>query len=132
MVRQREKGQSVAELAVLMPLLLMILLGCLDLGRAFGVWIALANGTREGARYACLHPTATLSIIEEVTTVDIVAEGLDVSRLAVSRSMPEAAKTGHPVIITAEYSLPMITGFLFGGRPLTIRASTSMVIIEGI
>ncbi len=131
MVRRREKGQSVAELALLLPLLMLLLLGCLDLGRAYRVWIALASGTREGARYACLHPDA-VSDIEDVTKTDILAEGLLESRIAVSLSTPEAAKTGHPIIVTASYSLPMVTGFLFGGRPITIRASTQMVIIEGI
>lgn len=131
MHKRDEGGQSVAELAILLPLLMLILLGCLDLGRAFGVWMTLANATREGARYVSLYPNATTAAVKSETEVDIVAAGLETDHLQVFVSLPETGKPGHPAIVTARYSLPMLTGFLFGGQPLVISASTQMVIIGG-
>ena len=46
MTSRNETGQASAELGLMLPLLLLILLGCIDLGRAFSVWMTLANGTR--------------------------------------------------------------------------------------
>jgi len=136
MARRTETGQAVAELAMVLPVLLLILLGCLDLGRAFYVWMALANGSREGARYACLYPTDangalnTNAIILQAQA-DILAEGLSTDALEVTVSAPSGTANGSPIIVTALYRLPAATSYLFGGRPLTIKAATEMLIIGG-
>jgi hypothetical protein len=127
-MRARE-GQSIAELALLLPLLMMILVGCLDVGRAFSVWVVLNNATREGARYASLIPYDTAGI-EERTRLDIGAEGLT-EPVTVTVDMPFGCVSGNSVGVTAEYSLPLLTSFLFGGTPLRIRATTWMMIVGG-
>lgn len=48
----RQRGQSVVELALLMPILLWFCLGLVDFGRAFYTHVGLTNAAREGARYA--------------------------------------------------------------------------------
>ncbi|MCL5110500.1 MAG: pilus assembly protein [Chloroflexi bacterium] len=50
--RRALRGQSIVELALLLPVLLMLVLGALDLGRAFYYAAAVANATRVGAQYA--------------------------------------------------------------------------------
>ena len=50
-----ERGQSLVELALVMPLLILLLAGMADLGRAFYGYISITNGAREGARYAVRH-----------------------------------------------------------------------------
>lgn len=47
-------GQGLVELALLLPLLLAILFGTVDLGRAFYTYVALTNAAREAARYAAV------------------------------------------------------------------------------
>ena len=128
----REKGQSIAELALLLPVLILILLGCLDLGRAFSVWVALTNGTREGARYGCAYPPTTLEKkleIESRTQDYILGEGLSADALHVGVS--SAVAGGQPIAVTAIYSLPLTTMWLFGGQPVTITARTQMQILPG-
>ena len=51
-----EKGQNLVELALILPLILVILIGVLDLGRIFFAQIAVANAAREGVRYLTTHP----------------------------------------------------------------------------
>ncbi len=128
---RKDTGQSAVELAILLPLLMLILVGCLDVGRAFLVWMALANGSREGARYACTHPTDDRLVIEEQIRGDILAEGLSAGALGFDIRIPQETGGGAPVKVTAVYSMPMMTSFLFGGRPLVIRAATQMMIVEG-
>ena len=43
-------AQSIVEFALVVPLLLVMLLGMFDLGRAFVFGVAVQNGTREAAR----------------------------------------------------------------------------------
>ncbi|MSQ14799.1 MAG: pilus assembly protein [Dehalococcoidia bacterium] len=49
-LRSGEKGQSMVEFAMVMPLLLFLALGIADFGRAFFTLSSLSNGAREGAR----------------------------------------------------------------------------------
>jgi len=116
---------------MVLPLLMLILLGCLDLGRAFAVRMTLANGTREGARYACMFPDEDPYVLEEMARRDILAQGLDDSSLAVQVILPDVRVGGNPVQVTAVYTLPMFTSYLFGGKPLVIRAQSEMVILGG-
>ena len=46
------------ELALLLPLLLVLLLGAIDFGRVFFGWIAVTNASRVAANYAATHPDA--------------------------------------------------------------------------
>ena len=49
-------GQSVVEFALILPILLLIIMGALDLGRAFYMKIAIINSAREGAYYLSYNP----------------------------------------------------------------------------
>jgi len=53
------RGQSLVELALLMPLLALIMIGALDLSRAFIAYTRLTNVVREGALYASQFPEKT-------------------------------------------------------------------------
>jgi Flp pilus assembly protein TadG len=60
---REERGQSLVEVALLMPLLLLIVLGVVDVGRAFAVKSAATNAAREAALYAAREPQATADAI---------------------------------------------------------------------
>jgi Flp pilus assembly protein TadG len=49
---RKKGGQALAEMAVMVPFLIIGMMGMLDLGRAFYYQIALTNAVREAARYA--------------------------------------------------------------------------------
>lgn len=52
LARRRKLGQGLVELALVLPLLLVILLGALDLGRVFYAYAAISNAAYEAARQA--------------------------------------------------------------------------------
>ncbi len=58
---QQERGAALAELAIVMPLLLVLLFGMIDFGRAFTNWIDETHLANTGARLAavsyCPDPT---------------------------------------------------------------------------
>ncbi|MEX0710418.1 MAG: TadE/TadG family type IV pilus assembly protein [Chloroflexota bacterium] len=47
------------ELALVLPVLLLIVMFALDFGRAFYSWVTITNATRVGANYAASHPGDT-------------------------------------------------------------------------
>jgi len=48
----RRRGASALEFALVLPLLITIVLGCVDFGRFAYTYIAVSNAAREGAYYA--------------------------------------------------------------------------------
>jgi hypothetical protein len=52
----KERGASIVELALIAPIMVMLVFGVLDLGRAYRTQIRLENAAREGAAVAQLVP----------------------------------------------------------------------------
>lgn len=52
---QKERGAVAVEMAIVLPLLLMLLIGIIEFGRVFNVQISLSQAAREGARHAAIH-----------------------------------------------------------------------------
>ncbi|RMG84305.1 MAG: hypothetical protein D6712_11505, partial [Chloroflexi bacterium] len=49
---RRRKGQALAEFALTLPILLLLLFGIIEFGRIFQAWVSLQNAARAAARYA--------------------------------------------------------------------------------
>lgn len=47
----KHKGQTLVEFALTLPILLLLIFGTIEFGRAFQAWITLENAAREAARY---------------------------------------------------------------------------------
>src|SRR4249919_2206931 len=56
--RERSRGQSMVELALVMPVVLMVILGGIDFGRVFLGWVDLHAMARHAADYAAANPAA--------------------------------------------------------------------------
>lgn len=60
-----EAGSAIVEFVLVIPVLLIVVLAALDFSRAVLAYSTIANASREGARYAVLHPDADRGEIEE-------------------------------------------------------------------
>jgi Flp pilus assembly protein TadG len=67
-----EEGTSVVEFALVAPVLFLLLVGILDLGRAVNAYVTVSNAAREGSHYAILHPTAAPSAIASAVRERVV------------------------------------------------------------
>jgi len=56
------RGQSLAEFAIVLPVLLILVLGSIDLGRLFFAYISVSNAARIGAQYASASPDASTDV----------------------------------------------------------------------
>ena len=69
----RTRGQSLVEFALVLPILLILMLGILDFGRAIFAYNSVSNGARSGARVAIVNQD-----LDDITAaVEAEAYGLD-------------------------------------------------------
>ena len=61
-----ERGQALLEVALTLPLLLLVAVGIFEFGRAYQTWQILTNAAREGARIAVLPGTDDDAVEERV------------------------------------------------------------------
>lgn len=54
--KQGERGQSLVEFAITLPILVLIMSGLMDLGRAYYTFIALEEAVAEAALYLAISP----------------------------------------------------------------------------
>ena len=56
----RDRGQSLVEFSLVIPIFLLIAISCVDLGRAVFAYTSVTNAAREGARLAIVNQDTTL------------------------------------------------------------------------
>lgn len=71
---ESERGASLVEMAFLLPLLVFLLVGAIDFGRAYYLKIEIMNAARAGVQYACqsTKTAADTTGIENAATADAV------------------------------------------------------------
>lgn len=69
---QLERGQSVLEFALILPLMLVVTLGIIEFGRAYYQYNTLTKAIRDGARYMSKH---VYSSAYETNTKNLVVYG---------------------------------------------------------
>ena len=71
---ENKKGQSVIEFALVLPLLLAVLFGITEFGRAIMVTNVLHTASREGARTAAVAPDTSIARIQAEQRIDEVLQ----------------------------------------------------------
>lgn len=101
--RHGESGQALAEIAIALPLLLLMLIGIWEFARAYQIQQVVVNAAREGAREVVLPPNDGKGTVESATTVvENYLAGGSVSGATVEITGTET--TGEPM--TVEVSVP--------------------------
>ena len=90
----RSRGQALVELALALPVLLLIFMGLFDFGRAVFAYNSLSNAAREGARVAIVDQTIVAGVPVGATEAASQATGLgldpsDTAQVQVSYLMPD-------------------------------------------
>lgn len=69
----RDRGAAVLEFALIVPLMLVMLVGIIEFGRAYNVVISLQGAVREGARSLALGENASTveSVVRSSTAITI-------------------------------------------------------------
>jgi Flp pilus assembly protein TadG len=126
---RREDGQSYLELALVLPFLVLLLLGTLDVGRAFNAQIVVMNAAREGARYGIAHSGDT-SDIQAKTLQATTGTGVTVSAADVTITYPNGQVSGKPIRVRVTHNFQFLVGMIFGTNSLAVTAAAEMEIIQ--
>lgn len=124
---KKEKGQELIEFAILLPLLLLIAFGVLDLGRIFHVAITITNASREGARYGTFFPADAAGIIA-ATQAEALNSGIDLSSSPIIVECPSGCASGLPIRVTVQYDFQLIFGLVFPSTTLQIARYAEMMV----
>lgn len=74
--RRDDDGQSLVEFALLLPILLGIVIGIFEFGRAWNVHQVITNAAREGARLAVI-PSSSVDDVEDAISDRLEDAGLN-------------------------------------------------------
>jgi Flp pilus assembly protein TadG len=152
-IRQRTRGQSMVEFALILPLLIAFVFGIIQLGILFSVYVGMTNSAREAARAGSVYQYGGVPFTENTTaniqTVDDVRR-IYISQIITSTINPLVDPTtgltstvtytpttpltpyraGDTISVQLEHDHPLFFG-LFGRQKITIRASSAMRIEPG-
>ncbi|NPV90006.1 MAG: pilus assembly protein [Firmicutes bacterium] len=119
-----ESGQSMVEMALILPVLLLLLMGVMQFGLVMGSYLLMGNAAREGARLAAVGGTDS----EIRARVSAVSGALDPDDLDITISPTGTRARGTSVTITLEYPvdifLPLPAGVI--PDPLPLETFTTM------
>lgn len=101
--RRSDSGQSLAEFALILPILLALLVGIIEFANAWRTYQVITNVGREGARVAVL-PTVTTDSVQTVIENGLNQAGLDASSATISLGLCNGgACTGNPDTVRIDY-----------------------------
>jgi PKD repeat protein len=111
------RGQSMVELALVLPLLVLLVLIAVDFGRIYFSYIEIHNAAREGAKYAAQDPSNT-ALITSAATRETNSQAQSGESVLVL-SAPLCKNAGGTVIACATAT----TGGSGPGNTVTIRVA---------
>ncbi|PNI10591.1 pilus assembly protein TadE [Arthrobacter sp. AFG7.2] len=107
MSHDSERGAAAVEFAILLPLLLMLVLGTIEFGRAYNAQITLTNAARDGVRVMAIGNDPTGARIAAKNAAASVSTTIPNSDILFSTNV---CATGSQVTLTIKYNLATITG----------------------
>jgi Flp pilus assembly protein TadG len=140
----KQKGQSLVELSVLLTFLIVMLAGVADFGRAYLAFVELRDAAQEGASYGSHSPSDFTEI--EARVRDTMQDPLDLSDPSVvtivpSLTNPLQACAGfdpgtlepNEIEVTVLYQMPIAMPFLgtiIGSQELALEATVTNTILQ--
>jgi Flp pilus assembly protein TadG len=122
------RGQSLVEMAVAFPLLLLLVAGALDLAHAYSLAGILANAAREGARHGASHATDAdikTRVVQEAAGAPLA---LDPNKVTITRDPPGDDSAGSSITVEVTYDVDLLLSQALGLSQPTIRRHATMVI----
>jgi hypothetical protein len=141
-LRRSARGQGLVEFAMIVPVLMLVLLLGLDVGRVFFGWVGLTNASRIGANFAAAHPDAwgsPGSATERDSYEEQILADADALNCSLPGTLPNPTfPTGTDLGDTAQVSLsctftlltPIVSALL--GNTITITADSVFPIRAGV
>lgn len=129
MQRERERGATAVEMAILLPVLLLLLLGIMEFGRAFNAQVTLTNAAREGVRVMAItnDQEDAIAAAEEAATLLVISD--DNPTFTLTFTDPDgtartACASERRTTMNISYELDTVTGI---AGPFTLTGRGTML-----
>ncbi len=121
------------ELALILPMILILVMGTLELGRVYQAWVVVSNAAREGARAAALGVGATTiqsNVLDDLQTSGMAANmGVQLPSAGDVLVQPSTGAPGDLVTVYVplwvQLQVPLISA-LMPANPLKVGAYSTM------
>lgn len=125
---KNERGQALVEMALVLPILILIIFGITEFGRIINAKIIVTGAAREGARYAAVNGKLVTDS-QIIAAVKSSAASLNPAKVTVDIDPAQHLRTrGSSVAVTVYYPVQIIAPVIsvFTGNPYQAGAQTTM------
>jgi hypothetical protein len=141
--RPNQRGQTLAELALIAPVLVILIFGFVDVARLYNAWVTVQGAAREGARYgvtgrsdcaiaaddrmACIEHEAeqrASSLANDDTDLEVSVRSWDYPDYADPATEDSAGEQCDAIEVQVDYDFTPSTPLastIFGSVPVTAR-----------
>ena len=132
-LRRNHRGQALVEMAIILPVFLLMVLGMIDLARAWNIKQVITDAAREAARNGVVDSQGfvmTTAYVEGIAATALTNAGLDLGLASITSSgVNDATNTPLQIDITYPYPLQFMSIFydvLGGGGPILLQTRIIM------
>jgi Flp pilus assembly protein TadG len=129
-LRQDERGSVTAELVLLTPLLILLLLFVVALGRLSGARLNVDGAAAQAARAASIarDPSTATAMAQQTATAALGSDHVTCAQLTVSTDISQFAPGGSvAVTVTCHVSLSDLTGLRLPASESVSSRATSVI-----
>jgi Flp pilus assembly protein TadG len=137
---EHESGQSLVEFAIMVPVLIILLMGVVDLGRAYFTFLALRDAAAEGAYFGSVYPRCVSSadcanpnnMIYRIRQSAPSGGLVNWSDATISAVVPSPTP-GQTLTVTVSYTYTIITplaNVIIGGQTMPLAARSISTIVS--
>jgi Flp pilus assembly protein TadG len=98
-----ERGQAMVEFAIIVPILLVVLLGIMQLGVVYNNWVTLTDAARAGARKGAVCRSGCSPNATTATTSAVKNSAADLNQSKLGVTVTSSWAQGSDVTVSASY-----------------------------
>lgn len=110
-----QEGQALIEFALVLPLMLVLIFGILEFGRAIHYWIDSTHLANEGARYAAVNRNP--------------GPGGTLAQTLADKGSTSELRDGSPSVTPLQVCIDYPNGSNAVGEPVRVRATTTFTLL---
>ncbi len=117
--RRGERGQATVEMALVLPILIWLLIGLVDVARMANAYLIVQHATREAVRLGITGASDSEVVQRAIQT----ATTLDPAKLVVEITPAGARNTGSDITVTVRYTYDVMALMGIIGNDVPLEAT---------